>query len=127
MRQARKNRLVYIILAECRFVSFEAKAPQPISEVHDRRAPKRLTRIIVLVGDVVGGRRNVSESASYLDLCSKADVSDGPNCDVAASPPHFRSSPQSRLSLRAIDTSVKGSNAAETVMPDGAVCPLLIR
>ena len=35
VRQARKNGLVYLILAECRLVPFEAKAPQPIPEVHD--------------------------------------------------------------------------------------------
>ena len=35
VRQARKDRLVYLILAERRLVPFEAKAPQPTSEVHD--------------------------------------------------------------------------------------------
>jgi hypothetical protein len=29
MRQARKDRLVYLILAECRLILSEAKAPQP--------------------------------------------------------------------------------------------------
>jgi hypothetical protein len=34
-RQARKNRLVYLILAECRLILPEAKAPQPDYNVHD--------------------------------------------------------------------------------------------
>jgi hypothetical protein len=35
VRQARKNRLVYVILAERRLVLAEAKAPQPDHDVHD--------------------------------------------------------------------------------------------
>ena len=35
VRQARKNRLVYVILAECRLVLPEAQAPQPDHDVHD--------------------------------------------------------------------------------------------
>ena len=35
MRQARKNRLVYLILAECRLILPEAQAPQPDHNVHD--------------------------------------------------------------------------------------------
>jgi len=38
-RQARQDRLVNLVLAECRLVSFETEAPQPASEVH-ARAPK---------------------------------------------------------------------------------------
>ena len=34
-RQARENRLVYLVLAECRLVLFEAQAPQPDHNVHD--------------------------------------------------------------------------------------------
>ena len=34
-RQARKNRLVYLIFAECRLVLPEAQAPQPDHNVHD--------------------------------------------------------------------------------------------
>ena len=34
-RQARKNRLVYVILAECRLILPEAQAPQPDHNVHD--------------------------------------------------------------------------------------------
>jgi hypothetical protein len=36
VRQARENRLVYVILAEDRLVLAEAKAPQPDHDVHDR-------------------------------------------------------------------------------------------
>jgi hypothetical protein len=32
-RQARKNRLVDLVLAECRLIPFEAKAPQPTPDV----------------------------------------------------------------------------------------------
>ena len=34
VRQARKNRLVYLILAECRLILPEAQAPQPDHDVH---------------------------------------------------------------------------------------------
>jgi len=36
VRQARKNRLVYLVLAESRLITFEAKAPQPTPDVHKR-------------------------------------------------------------------------------------------
>ena len=35
VRQARKNRHVYLVLAECRLVLAEAQAPQPDHNVHD--------------------------------------------------------------------------------------------
>ena len=35
VRQARENRLVYVILAECRLILPEAQAPQPDHNVHD--------------------------------------------------------------------------------------------
>jgi hypothetical protein len=35
VRQARKNRLVYFILAECRLILPEGQAPQPDHDVHD--------------------------------------------------------------------------------------------
>ena len=35
MRQARKNRLIYFILAECHLVLSEAQAPQPDHNVHE--------------------------------------------------------------------------------------------
>jgi hypothetical protein len=41
VRQARENRLVYLVLAECRLILFEAKPPQPTSDVHGT-APVRL-------------------------------------------------------------------------------------
>ena len=40
-RQARQDRVVDLILAECRLILFEAKAPQPTSDVHGG-APVRL-------------------------------------------------------------------------------------
>jgi hypothetical protein len=40
VRQARENRLVYVILAERSLILSKAKAPQPNHDVHDD-APKR--------------------------------------------------------------------------------------
>jgi hypothetical protein len=40
-RQVRQDRIVDLILAECRLILLEAKLPQPTSEVHDG-APVRL-------------------------------------------------------------------------------------
>jgi hypothetical protein len=40
-RQARQDRVVDLILAECRLMLFEAKPPQPTSDVHGG-APVRL-------------------------------------------------------------------------------------
>jgi len=37
VRQARENRLVYVILTEDRLVLREAQAPQPTSNIHDGR------------------------------------------------------------------------------------------
>src|SRR3984957_14090408 len=37
VRQTRENRLVYLILAECRLILPEAQAPQPDHDVHDGR------------------------------------------------------------------------------------------
>ena len=34
-RQVRQNRLVYLVLAECRLILPEAQAPQPDHDVHD--------------------------------------------------------------------------------------------
>jgi hypothetical protein len=34
LRKARENPLANLVLAECRLISFEAKPPQPISDVH---------------------------------------------------------------------------------------------
>ena len=35
VRQARKNRFVYLVLAECSLILPEAEAPQPDHNVHD--------------------------------------------------------------------------------------------
>jgi hypothetical protein len=35
LREAPQDPFVNLVLAECGLVSFEAEAPQPISEVHD--------------------------------------------------------------------------------------------
>ena len=48
VRQARENRLVYVILAEDRLIFPEAKAPQPDHDVHDGDPNSGLPHIIVL-------------------------------------------------------------------------------
>ena len=52
VRQARKNRLVYLVLAECRLVLSEAQAPQPDHDVHDGAHNSGLLHIIVRSGRV---------------------------------------------------------------------------
>ena len=47
LRQARKNRFVYVVLAECRLVVSKAKAPQPDHDVHDGAPRFALEHIIV--------------------------------------------------------------------------------
>ena len=47
VRQARKNRLVYVVLAECRLVLPEAQAPQPDHNVHEWRPQSWVVRIII--------------------------------------------------------------------------------
>jgi len=44
-RQARQDRVVDLVLAECSLVLFEAQVPQPTSEVHDM-PELRLARMI---------------------------------------------------------------------------------
>jgi hypothetical protein len=46
-REARKNRLVYLVLAECRLILPEAKAPQPDHDVHNGAPNSGLRPIIV--------------------------------------------------------------------------------
>ena len=53
MRQARENRLVYVILAEYRLVLPEAQAPQPDHDVHNQRPPSGVALIMVCLGECV--------------------------------------------------------------------------
>jgi hypothetical protein len=39
LREAREDPLAYLVLAECRLVSFEAKTPQPNRDVHVGASP----------------------------------------------------------------------------------------
>jgi hypothetical protein len=78
VRQARKNRLVYLVLAECRLILPEAKAPQPGHDVHDD-ALLRSPRIMVLPERVSTGVRDnrtlhVSEARRLGDGAAIADV-----------------------------------------------------
>jgi hypothetical protein len=49
VRQAGKNRLVYVILAECRLIPSEAQAPQPDHDVHEG-APQSVVACIICRG-----------------------------------------------------------------------------
>jgi hypothetical protein len=51
--QPRKNRLVYLILAECRLVLPKAQAPQPDHNVHFGHPNLGLLHIIVQPGESV--------------------------------------------------------------------------
>ena len=55
-RQARQNRLVYLVFAERRLILSEAKAPQPDHDVHDgaRASPWSIASLEGL-GEVLGG------------------------------------------------------------------------
>ena len=47
IRQARKNRFVYVVLAECSLVLFKAQAPQPDHNVHSGAPQSGVAHIIV--------------------------------------------------------------------------------
>ena len=53
VRQARENRLVYVIIAEDPLILPEAKAPEPDHNVHDGDPNSGLPHIIVLLGEGV--------------------------------------------------------------------------
>ena len=55
VRQARENRLVYLILAECRLVLPEAQAPQPDHNVHDGAPQSGVAYIICRGSEGVQG------------------------------------------------------------------------
>src|SRR6516164_3362511 len=74
-RQARKNRLVYLILAECRLILPESQAPQPDHDVHGS-APKL--------------------AVAHMMIRCKGRVYDGFRC-CTASAPRFRLGPSSTL------------------------------
>ena len=46
LREAREDLLVYLVLAECRLISFEAQAPQPTSDIHGG-APASLSTTLI--------------------------------------------------------------------------------
>jgi hypothetical protein len=87
-RQARENRLVYVILAECRLILPEAQAPQPDHNVHDG-APKLGVADIITV-KVVGARVRapplfrglVVSYALYCSASSRKMVSSSEGCSL---------------------------------------------
>ena len=62
-RQTWQDPLVYLILAECRLVSFEAQAPQPFSEVHNG-APMRSTSAHIINRAKRGVQKTLEEAHS---------------------------------------------------------------
>jgi hypothetical protein len=52
-RQIGHGRLIYLVLAECRLILSEAKAPQPDNDVHDGRAHNRGWHIMVRLHECV--------------------------------------------------------------------------
>lgn len=48
--EVRKNRLVYLVVAESRLIPSEAKAPQPDHDVHNEKPNLDLPHIIALLG-----------------------------------------------------------------------------
>ncbi|MGA7373876.1 MAG: hypothetical protein WBW37_14930, partial [Methyloceanibacter sp.] len=72
VRQARENRLVYVILAECRLVPPEAQAPQPDHNVHDGRPTIMVAHIICwsceCVQGGVGGSQGFAKPAEVWSL-----------------------------------------------------------
>jgi len=53
--EVRKNRLVYLVVAESRLIPSEAEAPQPDHDVHDGDQNSGLPHIIVLPEEGVQG------------------------------------------------------------------------
>src|SRR5262245_61844626 len=61
MRETRKNRLVYVIVAECRLVLPKAQAPQPDNNVHDGpQAPRCSIALSERAAEVMGSLRSSS-------------------------------------------------------------------
>ena len=54
-RQVRENRLVYLVLAECRLILPEAQVPQPDHDVHDGAHNLGVANIIFCGGEGVQG------------------------------------------------------------------------
>ena len=65
-RQARKDRLVYLVLAECRLVLPEAQAPQPDHNVHEGAQTQGCPHIIVPPRERVQEGLQVCEEALGL-------------------------------------------------------------
>ena len=65
-RQAREDRLVNLVLAECRLVLSEAQAPQPDHNVHDGAPTRRSGTFLSLAGWAHCAKRNHTTTAEAL-------------------------------------------------------------
>jgi hypothetical protein len=86
-RQPREDRVVNIVLAEGRLVSFEAQAPQPLPEVHNFSF-NSLPSMIVQRGQSVQRGRGMPKSES------------GPKSEVAARHDEVRIPPKPDIGSR---------------------------
>jgi CO/xanthine dehydrogenase Mo-binding subunit len=94
-RQARKNRLVYLVLAESRLVFFEAEAPQPTPDTWtaSTSSPKRrclpynsganASRVTYMLCRAVGDatevvKKKIFKHAAALLECDESDLELGP-------------------------------------------------
>src|SRR5258708_7702125 len=83
-RQTRQNRVVDLILAECRLILFEAKPPQPTSDVHGgapvrtalHDSPRRdsLSRVALVEWPVWVKLRNTQHEQMSSALAPRPDV-----------------------------------------------------
>jgi hypothetical protein len=79
LRKDREDLLVYLVVSECRLVSFEAQAPQPNRDVH-------------------GGAPCQVHMNIEVKLCpepARLNVSDGSNASLSPRAGYFRFSPNS--------------------------------
>ena len=58
-----------LVLAECRLVAFKAKAAQPRSKVHNRRALKTSHKASLFQSKGLSGAGKLARSAANLDFC----------------------------------------------------------
>ena len=79
VRQARKDRLVYLVLAECRLVLSEAQAPQPDHNVHDGAPQSGVARIICRGSEGVQGGVGISQASQSTLRSQQAAQGGTPN------------------------------------------------
>jgi hypothetical protein len=92
VREARKDRLVYLVVAESRLVPPEAKAPQPDNHVHERAQTSRLPHIIVPTGAGCPGPDRFVGSQGFARCVGSPRCAGGPSA-APGSPGETQRSP----------------------------------